>query len=121
MVVGRVSLGLVVGALLLGAITSELLLGHWYLVDPRLARSALRALALGAVASAPLEAALAGGYGTSPLGLVLVGTTALLMVAVVLALRRRGYRPVMAATGLSYLALLTGLGATGAVRLLPGG
>ena len=109
--------------MLLGAITSELLLGHWYLVDPRLPRWALSSLAGGAVLAVPLEVALVSRYweaGAGPLGLILAGTTALLMVGVVLALRRRGYRPVMAATGLSYLALLTGLGATGVVRLLPG-
>ena len=117
------SLATIAGALMLGAITSELLLGHWYLVDPRLPRWALRSLAAAAALAALVEVALVGGYrevGANPWGLILAGTTALLMFGVFLALRRRGYRPVMAATGLSYLALLTGLGATGAVRLLPG-
>jgi hypothetical protein len=123
LMVGRWSLGTASGALLLGAITSELLLGHWYLVDPRLPRWALSSLAGGAALAVLVEVALVGGYrevGANPLGLILAVTTALLMVGVVLALRRRGYRPVMAATGLSYLALLTGLGAAGVVRLVPG-
>jgi hypothetical protein len=123
LMVGRWSLGTASGALLLGAITSELLLGHWYLVDPRLPRWALSSLAGGAALAVLVEVALVGGYrevGANPLGLILAVTTALLMVGVVLALRRRGYRPVMAATGLSYLALLTGLGAAAAVRLIPG-
>jgi len=60
-------------ALALGGVTGEMALGHWYLVDPRTPRWALRSLA---------------------------GS-----------LRQPAYSGVMAATGLSYLAVLTTLGA----------
>jgi len=111
----------VTGAFFLGGVTTEMMLGHWYLVDPRLPRSALRTLALIGVAGAVADTAVAGVLGAIPwptvdavMGwafLVLAATTSLLMTAVWFALRERGYAAVMAATGLSYLALLTAIGA----------
>jgi hypothetical protein len=116
------------GVLLLGGVTTEMMLGHWYLVDPRLPRSALRTLALIGVAGAVTDMAVAVSLGAIPwppsdavMGwafLVLAATTALLMTAVWFALRERGYAAVMAATGLSYLALLTAIGAAALGRAL---
>ncbi|MDP2624135.1 MAG: hypothetical protein Q8Q29_10090, partial [Actinomycetota bacterium] len=50
----------------------------------------------------------------------LSATSLLLMVAVFFALRERAYSGVMAATGLSYLALLTSIGAVALARMLLG-
>ena len=105
------------GAIALGGITSEMLLGHWYLVDPKLPRRSLKILAavgilgiavdtllvqVSVVDSAVIPPAVLAGLGA---------TTVVLMVGVWFALRVPSYTGVMAATGLSYLATLTGLGA----------
>ena len=109
----------VTGAVALGGITVEMLLGHWFLVDPRLPRSALRVLAVTgtAGAGADLLVSFLGNIGglipvSATLGLGLV--TVVLMALVYLALRERGYSGVMAATGLSYLAVLPAVGAVAA-------
>jgi hypothetical protein len=108
----------VTGTVALGGVTTEMLLGHWYLVDPRLPRWALKRLVvIGAVALIidALVLGIAGGTGASTLTAVFVVLSAvsvLLMTAVWFALREPAYSAVMAATGLSYLALLTSLGAT---------
>jgi hypothetical protein len=121
----------VTGAILLGGITAEMMLGHWFLIDPRLPRRALRRLDLiagvGAVAdpaallllgAVPWDGAdLAIGLGY----LVLAATTLLLIGAVWSSLGERGYPAVMSATGLSYLAVLTAIGAAVLGRLLAGG
>jgi len=112
----------------LGGVTCEMLLGHWYLVDPRLPRSALRSLCvIGLVASA-LDLVVVLAFGAFPWAagdaVVAIGWVALalsgivLMAAVGFALRERGYPAVMAATGLSYLALLTTIGAVVLGRVL---
>jgi hypothetical protein len=116
------------GALFLGAVTSEMMLGHWYLVDPRLPRPSLRRLATIGAAGGVIDAALVAAHGGVPWDaadavtgwafVVLAATTVLLMVAVGLALRERGYSGVMAATGLSYLAMLTAAGAMVLGRML---
>jgi len=66
--------------------------------------------------------ALALPLAGSTVGLVvslgLAGVSCLLMVAVWFALNYPSYPGVMAATGLSYLAVLTSLGAVSTVRLL---
>jgi len=118
------------GAILLGGVTGEMMLGHWYLVDPRLPRRALRALDLGGGAGAVLEFCVLAFSGAIPwvaadglLGVafvVLSATTAALMAAVWFALGEKGYAGVMAATGLSYLAVLTAIGAAVAGRILLG-
>lgn len=121
-------IGALSGALFLGAVTATMMLGHWYLVDPRLPRWALRRLAWAGAGGAVVDFVVlvvlgvfpwATGDGSVGIGfVVLAATTALLMLAVVGALRERGYSGVMAATGLSYLALLTAIGATVVGRLL---
>lgn len=108
------------GALLVGGITSEMLLGHWYLVDPKLPRWALNALvatgAVGLLADAGLIAIRVVRDGVQAdvvfawAYLALALMTALLLVGVWFSLKEPRYTGVMAATGLSYLAVLTGLG-----------
>ena len=106
----------VTASLALGGVTGEMVLGHWYLIDPRLPRSALRNLALVGIAGLVMESLLLVGLDVGLSGgavgfWVLVVTSVVLMVAVIAALRYPAYSGVMAATGLSYLALLTTLGA----------
>lgn len=108
------------GAVLTGGVTSEMLLGHWYLVDPRLPRQALKALTAAAGAGLLADAAvvatrvLAAGNAADPVFgwayLALTVMTGLLIVAVWLSLDEPRYTGVMAATGLSYLAVLTCFG-----------
>ncbi|MGH8928620.1 MAG: hypothetical protein ACRDWH_09740 [Acidimicrobiia bacterium] len=106
-----------VGAVALGAVTSEMLLGHWYLVDPKLPRRPLRVLALAGILGVALDTVVVQVLAVeSPpiLAAVLIGlgvTSVILMIGVWFALRVRAYTGVMAATGLSYLAMLTSLGA----------
>lgn len=100
----------------LGGVTGEMMLGHWYLVDPRLPRWALRVLAITGIAGLSTEATFVAvegvGFSGAAVGFwVLLVTSVVLMVAVIGALRYPAYSGVMAATGLSYLALLTTLGA----------
>jgi hypothetical protein len=118
----------VTGAVFLGSVTSEMMLGHWFLVDPRLPRWSLRRLAWIGVWSAPTDLVILAVSGVFPwagtdavLGVgyvVLAIASAVLMLGVIGALREEGYSGVMAATGLSYLALLTAIGASVLGRLL---
>jgi hypothetical protein len=120
----------ITGALTLGAVTDEMLLGHWYLVDPRLPRWALKSLdgaaAVGLVADIGIlvgRGALTWKSEAFVVGWAFVGLalmSALLLIGVWFALRERGYNGVMAATGLSYLAVLTVIGATISGRSLVG-
>ena len=114
------------GATLLGGVTVEMLLGHWFLIDPTLPRWSLKRLAaigaVGVVADATVIGFEAGtGWGGKVVGwafVVLALTTLLLMVAVWFALNEPSYPGVMAATGLSYLAILTAVGAAASGRAL---
>ena len=113
-------------ALAMGGVTGEMLLGHWYLVDPRLPRYALRYLALvgigGLAAEALLQVWLGLGLSGAAIGFwILLITSIVLMIAVIGALRYPAYSGVMAATGLSYLALLTTLGAVFVGRAVTAG
>ena len=113
-------------SLALGGVTSEMVLGHWYLVDPRLPRWALKTLAFagagGLVADAGVLAAagLPSGGATTAYWL-LMGASIVLMAGVVGSLRYPAYAGVMAATGLSYLAVLTTLGGVFLGRVLVAG
>lgn len=116
-----------VGAAFLGAVSDAMLLGHWYLVQPGLARRPLLELVRWTRLVWPLEVAvliwpvgmfsvLAGtiddGWG-GMLGWFWVAcalTTIALVVVTRAALRERYYSAVMAATGLLYLAILTAFG-----------
>jgi len=118
----------VTGTVLLGAMTSVMLLGHWFLVDPQLPRQALQRLDVvagtGVVADAVVLVALGAlGAGDG----VMIGAfaalaimSALLTTGVWFSLREPAYSGVMAATGLSYLGVLTAFGAVVVGRLLLG-
>ena len=116
------------GALFLGGVTVEMMLGHWYLVDPTLPRWALRRLALAGAGGAVVDFVILAWLGVFPwsagdtavgLGFLLLAvTTVILLTAVGGALRAEGYAGVMAATGLSYLALLTAIGTAVVGRML---
>lgn len=114
----------ITGALALGGITGEMLLGHWYLIDPTLPRWALKRLAaLGGagMAADAVAVVVETGWEEEIIGWAFVGlaaTTVLLAVAVWFALDEPSYPGVMAATGLSYLAILTAVGAVVAGRAL---
>jgi hypothetical protein len=112
--------------LALGAVTGEMLLGHWYLVDPRLPRWALKSLAVSGILGLVLDSmvlAVAGlpAGGATIAFWVLMATSVILMAAVFASLRYPAYAGVMAATGLSYLAVLTSLGAVFLGRVLVAG
>ena len=124
----------VVGAAFLGAVSNSMLLGHWYLVQPGLRREPLRELVRHLGGLWPIEvgllllptgmiAVLTGsindGYG-GLLGWFWVAcavTTVALAAVAMAALRERQYAAVMAATGLLYLAILTGFGTDLVARL----
>jgi len=117
----------VVGALFLGAVTDAMLLGHWYLVQPGLARGALLEMvrwtgwiwipevALLLVPTGMISAingTINDGYGglLAWFWIACVVTTIGLIITTRLALKERAYSAVMAATGLLYLAILTAFG-----------
>ena len=120
-------LRLLVGAVFLGAVTDAMLLGHWYLVQPGLARAPLRELVRWTAWTWPAELAvlllapgmvsvLTGEIDDGYAGLLgwfwvacTVATIALVGVTWA-ALKERQYSAVMAATGLLYLAILTAFG-----------
>lgn len=119
----------VTGTLALGGVTAEMLLGHWYLVSPQMPRWALQRLDLAGAAGLTVDAGIltvitasrgewgAAGWAFAALALVSI----VLMVAVWFALKEPSYPGVMAATGLSYLAVLTSLGAASLGRAIVGG
>jgi hypothetical protein len=118
---------LVVGAAFLGAVSDAMLLGHWYLVQPGLGRDPIRQLVKVVAVLWPLElivylipvgmvsvlnGTIDDGYGglMGWMWVVAAATTIGLVVATWFALEERSYSAVMAATGLLYLAILTGFG-----------
>ena len=116
------------GVVFLGAVTSEMMLGHWFLVDPRLPRRPLFVLA--AVAGACLAGdvlavlvsasiTVAGTDGVFAMAYVALALfTGVLLVGVWFSLKEPSYSGVMAATGLSYLAVLTAFGVVTLGRVL---
>ncbi|MFL6206525.1 MAG: hypothetical protein ACJ739_14380 [Acidimicrobiales bacterium] len=117
----------VVGAAFLGSITDAMLLGHWYLVQPGMPRAPLLELVRWVAIVWPFEVAVM----LWPVGMVSVLTgevddgyngilgwmwvacavsTIVLVGVTRAALKERQYSAVMAATGLLYLAILTGFG-----------
>ncbi len=125
--VGLAVLRGLVSALFLGLLSDAMLLGHWYLVQPGLARAPLLQLVrwvpalwaaetvamlwptgMVSVLDGTIDDAYNGLLGWFWVACVL--TTIGLAVATRAALRERAYSAVMAATGLLYLAILTGFG-----------
>lgn len=121
-------LPLFTGAAFLGFVTTEMMLGHWFLVDPTLPRWSLNRLALiggggllADVALAMASGAASGGADDPVLGwafVALAAMTTLLVAGVYFSLREPSYTGVMAATGLSYLAVLTAFGVAVVGRML---
>jgi hypothetical protein len=125
----------VVGAAFLGAVTDAMLLGHWYLVQPGLARGPLLELVrwtgylwlpevvlllipVGMISV--LDGHIPDNYN-GLLGWFWVAcavTTVGLVIVTRLALKERYYSAVMAATGLLYLAILTAFGTDLVARAL---
>jgi hypothetical protein len=116
-----------VGAAFLGAVTDAMLLGHWYLVQPGLARGPLLDLVRWTAVLWPLEvvalllptgmASVWSGTVDDGYNGILGWTWAVCAVTTIglcgvtrAALRERQYSAVMAATGLLYLAILTAFG-----------
>jgi len=122
------SLGrMVVGALFMGAVSDAMLLGHWYLVQPGLSRDTLIELVkwtgllwlpetLLFLFGPGMVAVWAGTVDDHYNGMLgwfwgaCVVTTMGLLLATMAALKEKHYSAVMAATGLLYLAILTGFG-----------
>jgi hypothetical protein len=118
---------ILVGAAFIGALSDGMLLGHWYLTQPGLPRVLLNEMVQALAWLWPFEVAvmllppgmigvLTGsiddGWG-GMLGwmwLACAVTTIVLIFVTRAALRERSYSAVMAATGLLYLAILTGFG-----------
>ena len=116
-----------VGAAFLGSISDGMLLGHWYLVQPGLARKPLLEMVRWTGIIWPFEilvllwpvgmvsvlnGTIDDGYGGMLgwfWGLSAI-TTIVLVFVTRAALKERYYSAVMAATGLLYLAILTGFG-----------
>ena len=118
---------LVVGAAFLGAVSDAMLLGHWYLVQPGLSREPIKEMVKAVAALWPFElvvylipigmvsvlnGTIDDGYGglMGWMWIVAAVTTIGLVIATWFALKERSYSAVMAATGLMYLAILTGFG-----------
>jgi hypothetical protein len=117
----------VVGAAFLGSVTDAMLLGHWYLVQPGLARGPLLSMVRWVEIVWPFEVlvmlwptgmvsvingAIDDGYA-GLLGWFWIAcaiTTIVLVIVTRAALKERAYSAVMAATGLLYLAILTAFG-----------
>lgn len=128
-------LRLFAGAVFLGAISDAMLLGHWYLVQPGLARAPILELVrwtaiswlphaivfllptgMWSVLNGTIDDGYLGALGWFWLAST-VGTIALLGITRA-ALRERQYSAVMAATGLLYLAILTAFGQDLVARIL---
>ena len=118
---------MIAGAAFLGAVSDGMLLGHWYLVQPGLARGPLLELVKWTgVTWAPhlvlflvptgMVSVLTGRIDDGYAGMLgwfwaaCAVTTIGLVVVTRAALRERQYSAVMAATGLLYLAILTAFG-----------
>lgn len=116
-----------ISALFLGSLTDAMLLGHWYLVQPGLARKPVLDLirwtgvvwvfeTVAMVLPTGMLSVLNGTIDDAYNGLLgwfwaaCVVTTISLVVMARATLKERSYSAVMAATGLVYLAILSGFG-----------
>jgi hypothetical protein len=128
-------LRILTGAVFLGAISDAMLLGHWYLVQPGLARAPIHELVryttyawlphalvfmLPTGMWSVLNGSIDDGYG-GMLGWFWAASTIATIVLIFVtraALKERQYAAVMAATGLMYLAILTAFGQDVVARIL---
>ena len=123
------------GAAFLGAVSNSMLLGHWYLVQPGLSRRPIHTLInwtgvlwvpelVFLLIPTGMLSVLNGTIDDNYNGLLgwfwvaCVIATIILVYVTKLALRERQYSAVMAATGLMYLAILTGFGMDLVARIL---
>ncbi len=124
-----------VGALFLGAVSDAMLLGHWYLVQPGLARGPILELVrwtgilwlpetIVMLWPTGMLSVLNGNIDDGYNGILgwywvaSVVTTIGLVIVTRAALKERAYSAVMAATGLMYLAILSGFGQDIVARVL---
>ena len=131
-------LRVVVGAAFLGCVTDAMLLGHWYLTQPGLPRAPLLEMVRAISWIWPAEvvvmllptgmiSALSGSVDDGWGGLLgwfwaaCAVTTIILCRVTRAALAERAYSAVMAATGLLYLAIITGFGQDLVARLILAG
>ena len=124
-----------VGAAFLGAISNSMLLGHWYLVQPGLSREPIHELVkwtgilwvpelvllciptgMFSVLNGTIDDNYNGLLGWFWVACVVA--TISLVIVTKMALREKEYSAVMAATGLMYLAILTGFGMDLVARIL---
>ena len=124
-----------VGAAFLGAISNSMLLGHWYLVQPGLSREPIHELVkwtgilwvpelvllciptgMFSVLNGTIDDNYNGLLGWCWVACVVA--TISLVIVTKMALREKEYSAVMAATGLMYLAILTGFGMDLVARIL---
>jgi hypothetical protein len=122
---------LITGTLFLGGISTEMLLGHWFLVDPTLPRWSLITLDVIAAIGLAFEVGVVVASGSlvmsgsdavySAVYVALTVFCAVLMLGVWGSLREPRYSGVMAATGLSYLAVLVAFGVVTVGRSLVAG
>ena len=127
----------IVSALFLGVVTDAMLLGHWYLVQPGLARAPIHELVrwtgilwipetIAMLLPTGMISVLNGNIDDSYNGLLgwfwiaSVVTTIALVFVTRAALKEREYSAVMAATGFMYLAILTAFGQDLVARILLG-
>ncbi len=125
----------ITSALFLGVVSDAMLLGHWYLVQPGLARAPILELVrwtallwvpetIAMLLPTGMVSVLNGTIDDAYNGLLgwfwiaCVVATIILVGVTRAALREREYSAVMAATGLMYLAILTGFGQDLVARVL---
>jgi len=126
-----------IGAFFLGAVSDAMLLGHWYLVQPGLERGPILELVkwtgvlwlpetIVMLWPTGMISVLNGNIDDGYNGLLgwywvaSVVTTVALVLVTRAALKERAYSAVMAATGLMYLAILSGFGQDLVARVLLG-
>ena len=118
--------------LLVSSIFSSMMIGHWYLVDPTISREGMKKISLTAAFLSVLlliifiiyennfKFEILTIFSTKTFRNViasLLASTALLSLGSYKSLGEKSYTGVMASTGLSYLALLLSIGASGAMIL----
>lgn len=125
----------IVGAAFLGAVSNSMLLGHWYLVQPGLSREPIHQLVrwtgilwvpelILLCLPTGMLSVLNGNIDDNYNGLLgwfwvaCVIATICLVGVTRMALKEKQYSAVMAATGLMYLAILTGFGMDLVARIL---